>query len=395
MIENKNLPVPMKYCKPIIMKIVIYSPRKNRPGKNSTRTLYYLPENGLWYLEYRLKDCFKSKLKCLHNMTYDEWENHWFLNDSELYSLDWSYRVVEYRYHQKPLYTKEYIRKKLMEDHDYKCDFAILKEDLPGLYKNSRTKFSIDFDYSLVPRFIGSYLEKIQLKYLINGKEKIYNTNLYSLITRKKDPYDYRAKKSGIMSRLGNDIFIEKSKHIHKDRYNYDRVNYINNFTPVQIRCNVCGHYFWMRPYDHLSGKGCIRCNGYSHGNLFTSDWLFDNNIDYESEYEVKDIKKNKGPVRIDFRFEKDNKEYWIEYNGRQHYEFVNRFHKDLESFEIQLKRDIKVKEYCLLHNIILIEIPYIIHSKDDIFSFLNKTILYNIDPNSLVDYNSLYKLPD
>lgn len=55
--------------------------------------------------------------------------------------------------------------------------------------------------------------------------------------------------------------FIEKARKIHGDKYNYDNINYINNDTPVIITCPIHGE-FSQRPSDHLKGYGCSKCSG-------------------------------------------------------------------------------------------------------------------------------------
>ena len=53
--------------------------------------------------------------------------------------------------------------------------------------------------------------------------------------------------------------FIKQSKDIHKDRYDYSMVNYINNKTKVEIICKEHG-IFKQIPKSHLIGKGCKKC---------------------------------------------------------------------------------------------------------------------------------------
>ena len=48
-----------------------------------------------------------------------------------------------------------------------------------------------------------------------------------------------------------------------------------------------------------------------------------------------------------------------VEYNGRQHYDFIPFFHKNKETFYNQKYRDELKRIYCRDHGIILIEIPY------------------------------------
>lgn len=41
--------------------------------------------------------------------------------------------------------------------------------------------------------------------------------------------------------KLSNEIFINKADKIHKNRYDYSLVNYINTLTPVKIICPTHG----------------------------------------------------------------------------------------------------------------------------------------------------------
>ncbi len=54
--------------------------------------------------------------------------------------------------------------------------------------------------------------------------------------------------------------FIEESKIVHGDKYNYSKVDYINYNTKVKIRCNNCLTYFIQTPGSHLTGNGCKSC---------------------------------------------------------------------------------------------------------------------------------------
>ena len=57
--------------------------------------------------------------------------------------------------------------------------------------------------------------------------------------------------------------FVEKSKKIHDDKYDYTEVNYKNNTTKVDIICPKYGHgVFQQTPKSHLKGAGCGKCGG-------------------------------------------------------------------------------------------------------------------------------------
>ena len=56
-----------------------------------------------------------------------------------------------------------------------------------------------------------------------------------------------------------NNIFIEKARQIHNDKYDYSKVNYVNSRTKVCIICPEHGE-FWQTPHNHLKGYGCAEC---------------------------------------------------------------------------------------------------------------------------------------
>lgn len=58
---------------------------------------------------------------------------------------------------------------------------------------------------------------------------------------------------------MGKNAFIEKAMKKHGDRYDYSKVNYINNRTKVCIICPEHGE-FQQTPDKHLRGQGCPKC---------------------------------------------------------------------------------------------------------------------------------------
>ena len=62
-----------------------------------------------------------------------------------------------------------------------------------------------------------------------------------------------------IMEKTKNEIFIEKAKKVHGDKYDYSKVEYVNAKTKVCIICPKHGE-FWQTPNTHQSGKSCIHC---------------------------------------------------------------------------------------------------------------------------------------
>ena len=65
--------------------------------------------------------------------------------------------------------------------------------------------------------------------------------------------------------------FIEKVKETHGNRYDYNKVEYINAKTKVCIICREHGE-FYQTANEHLSGSGCMKCAGIY--NYTTEEWI-------------------------------------------------------------------------------------------------------------------------
>ena len=58
-----------------------------------------------------------------------------------------------------------------------------------------------------------------------------------------------------IMKKINTDIFIDKAKKIHGEKYDYSKVEYKGVFEQLEIICKKHGE-FTQRPNDHLNGHG-------------------------------------------------------------------------------------------------------------------------------------------
>lgn len=150
--------------------------------------------------------------------------------------------------------------------------------------------------------------------------------------------------------------FIEEAKAIHGNKYNYDHVVYEKYRTKVKIYCKKCQQYFLQAPEDHLDGKGCPFCRQ-SKGETYIFNWLNKNNISFISQYKFENC-RDKRPLPFDFYLPDYN--MCIEFQGEQH--FINKkyFNKNKQSnFIVLQKHDQIKKEYCKTNNIKLLEITY------------------------------------
>jgi rubrerythrin len=60
-------------------------------------------------------------------------------------------------------------------------------------------------------------------------------------------------------NKLTNEIFIQRAKEVHNDKYDYSNIKYVDYHTPVLINCFKHG-LFLQSPAEHLNGKGCKKC---------------------------------------------------------------------------------------------------------------------------------------
>jgi hypothetical protein len=67
-------------------------------------------------------------------------------------------------------------------------------------------------------------------------------------------------KLTGLKKRLTKEEFITKSIKVHKHKYDYSLVEYINNATPVKLICKEHGE-FLQNPGLHMTGAGCSKCS--------------------------------------------------------------------------------------------------------------------------------------
>ena len=59
--------------------------------------------------------------------------------------------------------------------------------------------------------------------------------------------------------RSSKEVFLNKARAIHGNKYDYSKVDYVNSKIKVCIVCPEHG-IFWQIPNSHLSGRGCPKC---------------------------------------------------------------------------------------------------------------------------------------
>jgi len=237
--------------------------------------------------------------------------------------------------------------------------------------------------------------------------------------------------------KFNKDIFIEKSKALHGETYDYRNVKYVNCDTKVEIICSKHGSFF-QSPYCHYKvGNGCIKCAEDKNSKNLTkklstfikeSSIVHDNYYSYnksnykgarekllitcpkhgdflqtpsnhlkgkgckkcssskgekfirktlkESDIKFEEQKSFEGcrnKLPLSFDFYLPDHNMCIEYNGIQHYEPVKYF-GGKKAFEIIKKRDNIKRKFCDKNQINMINIKYDNISKEIILSELRKS---------------------
>ena len=90
--------------------------------------------------------------------------------------------------------------------------------------------------------------------------------------------------------RLPLSEFIKKAKDLHKDKYDYSKVDYVNDRTKVCIICPEDGHgEFWQTPNAHTNGAGCPKCS--SNYAPTTEEWIASARKVHGDKYDYSKVK--------------------------------------------------------------------------------------------------------
>lgn len=184
-------------------------------------------------------------------------------------------------------------------------------------------------------------------------------------------PDNHINKKNGCLKCKHSDMysntddFIMKANKVHDNKFDYSKVEYINNKSKVTIICPVHGDYV-QTPHGHLAGYGCIQCySRQSKPEKEIAKFLLDNNINFISEQRFNDCKN---VYTLPFDFYLPDLNMIIEYDGKHHFKAIESWGGEDTLKRVQNNDSIK-SEYCKSNNIKLVRINY----KQKLIEELNK----------------------
>ena len=157
--------------------------------------------------------------------------------------------------------------------------------------------------------------------------------------------------------KLTQEEIINRIINIHGDKFNLSKVLYESYKKDIIVICNDCGFENNVKPHNLIfSESGCPFCkNKESKSETKITKYLKDNNINFKKQHKFDDcIYKRK--LKFDFYLPDLN--MCVEYDGRQHYEPVEKFGGDDGFKSVQIRDKIKT-DYCKINNIKLLRIKY------------------------------------
>ena len=96
------------------------------------------------------------------------------------------------------------------------------------------------------------------------------------------------------------EIFIEKARKKHGNKYDYSKVEYVNSKTKVCIICSKHGE-FWQTPEGHIRGRSCPICSNMKRGKrTVTTENLIDRyNKVHNDKYDYSKTKYTNANTKI------------------------------------------------------------------------------------------------
>ena len=111
---------------------------------------------------------------------------------------------------------------------------------------------------------------------------------------------------------LTTNIFIERAKKVHGDKYDYDLVNYIHSNKKVKILCNKCKNFFEQLPYNHCGGKRgcpiCYRDKSKEVQKLTLNEFIEKCKKIHKNRYDYSLVKYTNNRVKVDIKCNKCKK---------------------------------------------------------------------------------------
>ena len=341
---------------------------------SKSKTIIKCPEHGEFeqtpYRHLRGQGCPKcGRIKANNKMRYNK--NIFIEKARQVHGDKYDYSKVEYinsttkvciicpEHGEFWMYPPNHINQK---QGCPKCSGRLL--DLEIFIEKGRKKHGDKYDYSKVD--FNTNKDKVTIICPEHGEfEQSVNDHLNGCgcqICGKITQINKRRKPQ-------NEVISDFIK-VHGDKYDYSKVEYINNHIPITIICPEHGE-FEQTPCNHLNGNGCPKCNQ-SHGEDIIKKYLEKHHINF-TQQKTFDWLKYKRKQKLDFYLDDFN--IGIEFQGIQHYKpvFWKQYSQEMADmlFNDVVNYDTNKQMLCNKHGVKIFYIKY----NDDIEKKLNEVI--------------------
>jgi len=132
---------------------------------------------------------------------------------------------------------------------------------------------------------------------------------------------------------------------------------YVNSHIKITIKCKE-GHDFMMAPDCIKNEQWCPQCK--EHRSERTCRSLIEQMTGCKfPKTKMQEFIVPSTGRKLELDGYCEALAMGFEYQGKQHYEHLERFHKTVDDFQLQQKRDQLKRRYCHEYGVLLIEVPY------------------------------------
>lgn len=168
---------------------------------------------------------------------------------------------------------------------------------------------------------------------------------------------------------------LDRFSQVHGKIYNYSKIT--NNHilgcrSKIPIICNTCGCEWECSIDSHVNGKGCPSCNK-SKGEIKCANYLQSIGIHLEPQGRINSIPTKRYDFNFFFHL---NKWFLLEFDGIQHFKFINYFNRNIDDFVQGQQIDILKTKMAIQEGYTIIRIDYYNLSKIEFH--LNKALMSN-----------------
>ena len=122
--------------------------------------------------------------------------------------------------------------------------------------KCRETKGERDVDLSMIKDYNGSSSFGV---FVCNKHNVVYRQSFSNFWSNHNGCSECNKETRREHLSLSKEEFVKKANSVHNKKYDYSKVDYVNARTNVCIICPDHGE-FWQMPSKHLEGHGCLKC---------------------------------------------------------------------------------------------------------------------------------------